>query len=146
MQEMQEMPSSIPGSGRSPGEGKWKVKGKSLRPRGLQPTRLLRPWDFPGKSTGVGLWTRKYLIQLFAFYSDFVQWGNLGRLHTVHGVGKSQTGLSTQSATVRERCASYLRDLKRRTNGTCWYVRVSSFVLADIKNLRKPKLHHFFSC
>ena len=24
------------------------------RPHGLQPTRLLRPWDFPGKSTGVG--------------------------------------------------------------------------------------------
>ena len=22
---------------------------------GLQPTRLLRPWDFPGKSTGVGV-------------------------------------------------------------------------------------------
>ena len=22
--------------------------------RGLQPTRLLRPWDFPGKNTGVG--------------------------------------------------------------------------------------------
>ena len=26
----------------------------SLRPRGLQPTRLLHPWDFPGNSTGVG--------------------------------------------------------------------------------------------
>ena len=26
----------------------------SLRPHGLQPTRLLRPWGFPGKSTGVG--------------------------------------------------------------------------------------------
>ena len=26
----------------------------SLRPHGLQPTRLLRPWDFPGKNTGVG--------------------------------------------------------------------------------------------
>ena len=25
----------------------------SLQPHGLQPTRLLRPWDFPGKSTGV---------------------------------------------------------------------------------------------
>ena len=24
------------------------------RPHGLQPTTLLRPWDFPGKSTGVG--------------------------------------------------------------------------------------------
>ena len=37
---------------------KWKgsrsVVSDSSRPRGLQPTRLLRPWDFPGKSTGVG--------------------------------------------------------------------------------------------
>ena len=40
--------------------GKWKWKwshsvvSNSLRPHGLQPTRLLRPWDFPGKSTGMG--------------------------------------------------------------------------------------------
>ena len=37
---------------------KWKrscsVLSNSSRPHGLQPTRLLRPWDFPGKSTGVG--------------------------------------------------------------------------------------------
>ena len=37
---------------------KWKwsrsVVSNSLRPHGLQPTRLLRPWDFPGKSTVVG--------------------------------------------------------------------------------------------
>ena len=26
----------------------------SQRPHGLQPTRFLRPWDLPGKSTGVG--------------------------------------------------------------------------------------------
>ena len=26
----------------------------SSRPHGLKPTMLLRPWDFPGKSTGVG--------------------------------------------------------------------------------------------
>ena len=26
----------------------------SLRPHGLQPPRLLLPWDLPGKSTGVG--------------------------------------------------------------------------------------------
>ena len=40
------------------GSEKWKgsrsVMSNSLRPRGLQPTRLLRPWDFPGKSTRVG--------------------------------------------------------------------------------------------
>ena len=37
---------------------KWKwsrsVVSDSQRPHGLQPTRLLHPWDFPGKSTGVG--------------------------------------------------------------------------------------------
>ena len=26
----------------------------SSQPHGLQPTRILHPWDFPGKSTGVG--------------------------------------------------------------------------------------------
>ena len=31
------------------------VMSSSLRPYGLQPTRLLSPWDSPGKNTGVGL-------------------------------------------------------------------------------------------
>ena len=30
------------------------VKSDSLQPHGLQPTRLLCPWDFPGKNTEVG--------------------------------------------------------------------------------------------
>ena len=30
------------------------VMADSLQPHGLQPTRLLCPWDFPGKDTGVG--------------------------------------------------------------------------------------------
>ena len=37
---------------------KWKwscsVMSDSYRPHGLQPTRLPSPWEFPGKSTGVG--------------------------------------------------------------------------------------------
>ena len=33
---------------------KSEVVSESSRPRGLQPARLLHPWDFPGKSTGVG--------------------------------------------------------------------------------------------
>ena len=37
---------------------KWKrsrsVVSDSQRPQGLQPTRLICPWDFPGKSIGVG--------------------------------------------------------------------------------------------
>ena len=35
---------------------KWSrsIVSDTLQPHGLQPTRLLHPWDFPGKSTGVG--------------------------------------------------------------------------------------------
>ena len=38
------------------GKCKWNrsVVSNSLRPHGPQPTRLLHPWDFPGKNTGVG--------------------------------------------------------------------------------------------
>ena len=38
--------------------GKWKwsrsVMSNSLQPMNCKPARLLRPWDFPGKDTGVG--------------------------------------------------------------------------------------------
>ena len=56
---------------------KWKVKSESevaqscptQWPHGLQPTRLLHPWDFPGKSTGVGchclLWFHPQLYKKF---------------------------------------------------------------------------------
>ena len=43
---------------------KWKgsrsVASDSLQPHGLQPTRPLRPWDFPGKSTGRGCHLKTY--------------------------------------------------------------------------------------
>ena len=48
---------------------KWKwscsVMSDSLRPHGLQPTRLLHPGDFPGKSTGVGCHCLLHLLQQY---------------------------------------------------------------------------------
>ena len=45
---------------------KWKwshsVMSDSLWPHGLWPTRVLSPWDFPGKNTGVGC---HFLLQLW---------------------------------------------------------------------------------
>ena len=52
---------------------KWKwsrsVVSDPQRPHGLQPTRLLRPWDFPGKSTGVGCHCllRFYVLSLYKY-------------------------------------------------------------------------------
>ena len=48
---------------------KWKwshsVVSNFSRPHGLQPARLLHPWDFPGKSTGVGC----HCLLLFSYLS-----------------------------------------------------------------------------
>ena len=50
---------------------KWKgsrsVVSYPQRPRGLQPTRLFRPWDSPGKSTGVGC---HFLLQCMKVKSE----------------------------------------------------------------------------
>ena len=47
---------------------KWKwsfsVVSDSSLPHGLQPTRLLHPWDFPGKSTGVECYCLLHLAPL----------------------------------------------------------------------------------
>ena len=70
---------------------KWKwshsVVSNSLRPHGLQPTRLLCPWDFPGKNTGVGchcifliafewlqdlLWVVLFLILVICLFSLYI--------------------------------------------------------------------------
>ena len=60
--------------------GEWKgsrsVVSDPQRPHGLQPSRLLHPWDFPGKRTGVGCHCLFQDISLAAskhyfFYSMF---------------------------------------------------------------------------
>ena len=50
------------------------VVSDSLQPHGLQPARLLCPWDFPGKNTGVGC--HSLLQGIFP-----IQGSNTGLLH-----------------------------------------------------------------
>ena len=56
---------------------KWKwsrsVVSDSSRPHGLQPTKLLHPWDFPGKSTGVGC---HCLLRVDTKNSEEMRWGS----------------------------------------------------------------------
>ena len=59
---------------------KWKVKVKSLSHAWLlatpwlQPTRLLHPWDFPGKSTGVGCHRLLHIQGLYESKDCGIQW------------------------------------------------------------------------
>ena len=50
------------------------VMSGSLRPHGLQPTRLLRPWDLSGKSTGVGCY---FAFSRIATYQQRTLWSKL---------------------------------------------------------------------
>ena len=61
----------------------------TLQPHGLQPTRLLCPWDSPGKNTGVGchfllrgiFWTQALnpgLSSLLHWSVDSLPWSHLG--------------------------------------------------------------------
>ena len=66
---------------------KWKwsrsVVSDSVWPHGLQPTRLLHPWDFPGKSTGVGchclLWCWALGVSINLLVLGFLYAQNLSR-------------------------------------------------------------------
>ena len=67
--------------------GKWKwscsVVSDPQWPHGLQPSRLLHPWDFPGKSTGVGCHCLlQCLVQCLAKARP--QWLSGAIFYTVH--------------------------------------------------------------
>ena len=63
------------------------VMSDPQRLHGLQPTRPLCPWDFPGKSTGVGaiafsdstVWTLYFIIPLRWFFMWIPLWANCKR-------------------------------------------------------------------
>ena len=73
---------------------KWKwsrsVMSDSSQSHGLQPTRLLHPWDFPGKSTGVGC---HCLLQKSSYPSD-----KRGKIHSLQLPLYSYTGLDINSS------------------------------------------------
>ena len=46
------------------------VMSDSLQPHGLQPTRLLCPWDFPGKSTGVSCQPRQHIKKQRHYFTN----------------------------------------------------------------------------
>ena len=61
-------------------KGKWShsVVSDSWRPHGLQPTRLLHPWDFPGKSTGVGCHYKKWALDKYLLNNELKWLARLG--------------------------------------------------------------------
>ena len=116
--------------------GKEEVKlSLFARPCGLQPTRLLHPWDFPGKSTGVGCHcllhvhtarcSYSYLLQVTALREE----GERGQTPEV--VSGRWAGMSGQKLKAWE--------APRAEDGHPATLRGSLVVFADIRS-NHPKL------
>ena len=68
----------------------------TLRPPGLEPTRLLCPWDSPGKNTGVG----SHALLQGIFLTQGLSPRLLGPLHWQAG-SSATTGRNTTIATLQ---------------------------------------------
>ena len=51
-----------------------------MRPHGLQPTRLLCPWDFPGKSTGMGCYCLLHPYMTTGKTISLTRWTFVGKV------------------------------------------------------------------
>ena len=69
------------------------IVSEPVRPHGLQPTRLLHPWDSPGKNTGVGchfllqcmkVESESEVAQSYLTLSDAMDCSRLGS--SIHGI------------------------------------------------------------
>ena len=67
----------------------------SYRPQGLQPTRLLHPWDSPGKSTGVGCHCLLQSLVKLQKCTDFN-----GSVHGVLAIVYTQEAIDTDDTTL----------------------------------------------
>ena len=67
------------------------VVSDSLRHHGMQPARLLCPWDFPGKNIGVGC---HFLLQgIFSTHGSNLHLLHWEAVFTMESPGKPQVGL-----------------------------------------------------
>ena len=78
----------------------------TLQPRGLQPTRLLHPWDSPGKNTGVGCHSC-----IPGVYSSGFQQNPDGRLISLFYIasGRQQKGRLKSTINSKERYSQLSR-------------------------------------
>ena len=92
------------------------VMSDSLQPHGLKPARLLCPWNFPGKNTGVG--GASLLQGIFP-----TQGWNPGRLHcrrTLHHLSHQGSPFFLLHITKDHSAGLYLFSLFRCSCCECW--------------------------
>ena len=89
----------------------WLVVSDPQRPHGLQPSRLLRPWDFPGKSTGMGAIILMLILSIrIIIFLSFLQTISRGLknyewcVSTCFPTGNKQAGIDKKLSSTETQC------------------------------------------
>ena len=85
-------------------KGKWSrsVVSDSVRPHGLQPTRLLRPWDLPGKSSRVGCHCLLRNTASLCYSPETETGWDLGPFATMFAPGQVSSPATKYKETIRD--------------------------------------------
>ena len=105
----------------------------SLRPHGLQPARLLCPWDFPGKDTGVschcllqGIFPTQGSIPIFCIAGIFFIAEPSGKLKVPPTRGKSRNLGKGKQQSLQERRGKKI--LESKLHKCISYIKYSRFM------------------
>ena len=116
---------------------KWRwsrsVVSDPQRPHGLQPSRLLHPWDFPGKSTGVG-W--HFLLQTQLEQVTKTRTTRKKPRNTVLGMTYYWDGKQTQAGNNRE-VISLLSTCFSLNDFLCYFLWMGQESIAKQRDKRK---------
>ena len=116
-------------------EWKWSrsVVSDSLRPHGLQPTRLLHPWEFPGKSTGVGC---HCLLRMKVLEACISRWAHGKRGTAVH---KSDIGMDSLPSPL-----PHTERRKRTSDHPARLPRLYKFTVHSLGTKRLSRKFHYY--
>ena len=109
----------------------------SQQPHGLQPTRLLCPWDFPSKSTAVGCHCllRQNPLVLYLFFHSTNSLNSYCQSGTVLGSGDT-----TINSAIQE-----LGYLNRLMTGSIFVIDLLQVIVNKARGPFTPKSCHHFS-
>ena len=122
---------------------KWRwshsVVSNCKRPHGLQPTRLLHPWDFPGKSTGVGchclLQRYHYSLIVFPFLIKLNKLLYAIQQFTLNGIYPKELKSSVQFSSVAQWCPTLCDPMNHSTPGLPVHYQVPEFTQRHVHRI-----------
>ena len=115
----------------------------SLQPHGLQPARILSPWNFPGKNTGVGWVAISSSRESFQPRDwTWVSWVSCISRWILY----PWTTWETQERIYKRVNIKHLKNLWLCAYFTCWILMLNNYLILCCKRKRNDQFYSWFCC